>query len=92
MSTLNTFTIKLDAELAARLAKAAGERGWSPESLAADCVAQHIEIALRHRVLVERMEAVDAQIATLAQFVGDATQDSAGLDLSWICKYGRKPK
>jgi len=92
MSTFQPFTIELDAELAARLTKAAAERGWSPESLAADCVAQNIEIALRHRVLVERMEAIDAQIATLAQFVGDATQGSAGLDLSWICKYGRKPK
>ena len=92
MSTIQPFTIKLDAELATRLTKAAGERGWSPESLAADCVAQHVEIALRHRVLVERMEAIDAQIASLAKFVGEATQDSGGLDLSWICKYGRKPK
>jgi hypothetical protein len=92
MGTLQPFTIELDAELAATLTKSAGERGWSPESLATDCVAQHIEIALRHRVLVERMEVIDAQIASLAKFVGEATQDSGGLDLSWICKYGRKPK
>jgi hypothetical protein len=55
MSTLHPFAIELDADLAARLIKAAGERGWSPESLVVDCVAQNIEIALRHRVLVERI-------------------------------------
>jgi hypothetical protein len=89
---LHRFTIEIDAPLAERLKTAAAQQGWSPESLAADCVAQHLEIALRHRVLVERMEATDAHIATLARFVGEATQDSAGADLSWICKYGRKTK
>ena len=57
---LRRITIEIDEELAGRLKTAADEQGWSPESLAANCVAQHIEIALRHRVLVERMEAVDA--------------------------------
>ena len=89
---LQRFTIELDDQLSQRLKTAAAEQGWSHESLAADCVAQHLEIALRHRVLIERMEATDAHIATLAKFVGEATQDSAGADLSHICKFGRKPK
>ncbi len=89
---LHRFTIEIDDQLSSRLKTAAAEQGWSPESLAADCVAQHLEIALRHRVLVERLEATDAALATLAKFVGEATASSAGLDLSWICKFGRKPK
>jgi predicted transcriptional regulator len=92
MSTLHKLTIELDSELAARLFKAAQERDWSPESLVAECVAQHFEIALRHRVLIERMEQVDAHLATLAQFVGEATQGGGAADLAWICRYGRKEK
>jgi hypothetical protein len=92
MSDLNDFTIQLDENLTAQLIKAAKERGWSPESLIADCVEQHLQVALRHRVLIDRMEAVDADIATLAKFVGEASQDSGGLDLTGICRFGRKPK
>jgi predicted transcriptional regulator len=92
MNTLQRFTIELDGELAARLTAAATDRGSSPESMISDCVAQHLEIALRHRVLVERMEAIDANLATLAQFVGEATQGGGAADLEWICRYGRKPK
>lgn len=54
-----TITITLPAALAASLRQAAARRGWSPESLAADCVAQHLEVALRHRVLLERVELVE---------------------------------
>ncbi len=95
MASLQRFTIELGDELAARLVKAARDQGWTPEDLASDCVSQHLEVASRHRVLIERMEAVDAHIVTLAEFVGEATQDSGGLDLTTICRYGResrKPK
>jgi len=90
MGNLQHFTIELDDGLAARLVKAAQDQGWTPESLAADCVAQHVEVALRHRVLIERMEAIDANLATLAVFVGEATQSSEGLDLTGICRYGQR--
>ncbi|HEY1945024.1 MAG TPA: hypothetical protein VGH40_23160 [Roseiarcus sp.] len=92
MSIPQRFTIEPDSDLAARLTAGATERGLSHEIVIADCVAQHLEIALRHRVLVERMEAVDANLATLAQFVGEATQGGGAADLEWICRYGRKPK
>jgi predicted transcriptional regulator len=92
MSTVQRFTIELDSELAARLTTAAEERGLSPEIVISDCVAQNLEIALRHRVLVERMEAIDANLAALAVFVGEATQGGGAADLEWICRYGRKPK
>jgi hypothetical protein len=89
MANLHQLTIDLDERLADQLREAAREHGWTPESLAADCVAQHLEIAVRHRVLIERMEAVDAHLATLAEFVGEATQSGEGIDLTKICRYGR---
>lgn len=44
-----SFTIILAAPLASRLTAAAAEHGWSSESLAAECVAQRLEVAIRHR-------------------------------------------
>lgn len=92
MGTLQKFTIEIDRDLANKLTKAASEHGLSPESLIAECVAQHFEIALRHRVLIDRLESVDENIATLAQFVGEATQDSGGIDLTKVCRYRREGK
>ncbi|GAN50996.1 hypothetical protein ABID82_006691 [Methylobacterium sp. PvP062] len=81
------LTITLEASLAARLSAAAAERGWASESLAADCVAQALEVAIRHRVLIERMEQVDAAILDMAQAVGELGAPSTGIDLSQICRY-----
>jgi predicted transcriptional regulator len=81
------FTVDLDDDLAARLTAAARARGWTPESLAADCVAQHLEIAIRHRVLIERLESVDQHLATLAEFIGEATQGGTQVDLGKICRF-----
>jgi predicted transcriptional regulator len=92
VANLHQLTIELDEQLADRLKEAAREHDWTPASLAADCVAQHLEIAVRHRVVIERMEAVDAHIAALAEFVGEATQSGEGIDLTKICRYGRKPR
>ena len=92
MASLLQLTIELDEQLADQLRKAAREHGWTPETLAADCVAQHLEIAIRYRVVIERMEAVDAHLAALAEFVGEATQSGDGVDLTKICRYGRKPR
>ena len=92
MANLHQLTFELDEQLADQLKEAAREHGWTPESLAADCVAQHLEIAVRHRVVIERMEAVDAHIAALAEFVGEATQSGEGIDLTKICRSGRKSR
>jgi hypothetical protein len=80
------LTVTLEAALAARLRAAAAERGWSAESLAAECVAQHLEVAIRHRVLVERMEQIDGAILDMAQAVGELGAPSAGIDLSKVCR------
>lgn len=82
-----SFTITLPAPLASRLTAAATEQGWSRESLAAECVVQHLEVAIRHRVLIERMEQIDAAILDMAQAVGELGAPSAGLDLSKVCRF-----
>ncbi|MBE7218612.1 MAG: hypothetical protein INR64_09095 [Caulobacteraceae bacterium] len=86
--------VELDADLADAIRRAALAAGTTPEALAAEAVAQAYEAGLRHRVLVERMEAVDAQIAAIARFVEEATApaDGAGIDLERLCRYPRKPK
>lgn len=90
MSDEVKLTLTLDAAFAARLRTAAAERGWTAESLAAECVAQHLEVAIRHRVLIERMEQIDAVILDMAQAIGELGAPSAGIDLSKVCRF-RKP-
>lgn len=81
------LTITLNAGLAARLTAAAAERGWTPESLASDCVAQVLEVAIRHRVLIERLEIVDAALLDMAEAVGELGAPSGGIDLSEVCRF-----
>lgn len=83
------LTLTLDAAVAARLSAAAAEQGWSAEELAAECVAQHLEVAIRHRVLVERLEQVDAAILDMAEAVGELGAPAAAIDLSKVCRLGR---
>jgi hypothetical protein len=90
MGNLQEFTVEIDRDLAGRLVEAAKERGSTPEALIVECVAQHLELALRYRTLMDRLEAVDEHIISLAKFVGEATQDSGGIDLSHVCRYRRE--
>lgn len=81
------LTLTLEASLAARLSTAAAEQGWSAEDLATECVVQHLEVAIRHKVLIERLEQVDAAILDMAQTVGELGAPSAGIDLTKVCRY-----
>lgn len=81
------LTLTLKAALATRLSAAAAERGWSVESLAAECVAQHLEVAIRHRALIERAERVDAALLDMAKAVGELGAPSGGIDLTEVCRY-----
>lgn len=87
MATLQEFTIQVDRDLAQRLVAGANDRGMTPEALIAECVAQQLELAIRYRTVLDRLEAVDEHIVTLAQFVGEATQDAGGVDLNRVCRY-----
>ena len=76
------LTLTLAAPLALRLSAAATERGW-----AAECVAQHLEVAIRHRVLIERAEQIDAALLDMAQAVGELGAPSGGIDLTKVCRF-----
>jgi predicted transcriptional regulator len=86
MST--TYTVEIDTALAARLEEAARTAQVSAADLISNCVEQHMEVALRHRVLMDRLEAVDQGLLELATFIGEATAGSS-LDLSDVCQYAR---
>lgn len=81
------LTITLPADVAAALRKAAAERGWTPETLAADCVAQSLEVAIRHRVVVERVDQVDGALLELAKFLDVIKAISENAEKAEICRY-----
>ena len=81
------FTVSLTASLAAELRRSAAAHGWTPESLIGDCVAQHLEVALRHRVVLERLEQVDAAILEMAGAVGELGASAEGFEPGRLCRY-----
>ncbi len=90
--TLRKLTVELEEDLAEKLWTEAKAHNWTPEELAHECVAQHLEVATRHRVLVERFEAMDQHLATLARFVGQATASTESVDHWKICRYRGEKK
>ena len=90
MGSLSEFTIQVDRDLGERLVASAKARGLSPEQLIAECVSDHLDLAIRYRTVLDRLEAMDEHVITLAQFVGEATQDAGGIDLSRVCRYRRE--
>jgi membrane carboxypeptidase/penicillin-binding protein len=83
-----SLTITLPADVATALHQAAAGRGWTSESLAADCVAQQIETAIRHRVVLERIEQVDGALIEMATALGAIeAAGGGGIDLSDFCRY-----
>jgi hypothetical protein len=72
MSKLKTtrFAIDLAANLTDAVARAAAEAAISSEEFISECVSQHCEMALRHRVLIQRQNDVDEALLELARLVG----------------------
>lgn len=87
---VRSLTIELEEDLAEKLRIEATAHDCTPEALARECVIQHLEIAVRHRALVDRFEAMDRDLAVLARFVGQASAATEGVDLSKICRYERE--
>lgn len=82
-----SLTVVLPPDVASALGAAASQRGWTSESLASDCIAQSLEVAIRHRVALERIDKVDAALLELAKAVSSVEEASAPLDLSDFCRY-----
>ena len=80
------YTVQIEKKLAERLEGAAHTAKISAPELITECVAQHLDIAIRHLALVERLEAVDQGLLELASFVGEATAGS-NVDASTLCRY-----
>ena len=72
MSTAKTtkFTIDLAADLAVAVIEAAAANNITVEEFVSECVGQHCETALRHRVLIQRQNDVDEALLELARLVG----------------------
>ena len=64
------FTIDFAADLAGAVTRAAAASNLTAEELISECVGQHCETALRHRVLIQRQNDVDEALLELARLVG----------------------
>jgi hypothetical protein len=80
------YTVDLPGDLAAALHKAAVANDMAAEELIAECVAQHCETALRHRVLIQRQNDVDEALLELARLVGRLSA-GASKPQADICRY-----
>ena len=80
------FTIDLAADLAVAVSSAAAASGMTAEELIGDCVGQHCETALRHRVLIQRQNDVDEALLELARLVGRLSA-GPGEPPPNICRY-----
>ena len=84
MST--SYAVELEDELAERLEEAARKSNLSATEIIAECVIQHLEVAIRHRSLVDRLDTVDQGLLELATFIGEATAGPK-VDISNLCQY-----
>lgn len=87
-----TLSITLDDALISRVTAAAAAQDRTVDAVIALCVEQQLEVALRHTVLVERMETVDAQIDAIAHFIEKASSGGGldPVDLFKICRYPKR--
>lgn len=87
MSSITTVSIGLDYDLAELLAKAAAAAGLTREAVIIECIGQQLEVALRHRVLLARLEEMDRHVVALAEFIGEATAPADAAQIGSICRY-----
>ena len=80
------ISIEVEADLAAKISKAAATAGITVDAMINECLTQQFETALRHRVLVQRQGDVDEALLELARLIGRL---SAGSDKQPhnICRY-----
>jgi hypothetical protein len=88
MTTAKTirFNVEIAADLAAAITRAATANNVAAEDIVNDCVRQHFETALRHRVLMQRQNDVDEALIELARLVGRLSAGS-GEPQESICRY-----
>lgn len=87
MTSLKSITIKLEPPLMEALSRAAVTSGLTLEQMAADAIEQQLEVALRHRVLLSRLEQMDEHIVALAEFVGEVSAQPTEAQIGSICRF-----
>ena len=80
------FTIDLAADLAVAVSEAAAANNITAEELIGDCIGQHCETALRHRVLIQRQNDVDEALLEIARLVGRLSAGPSEPSAN-ICRY-----
>ena len=80
------FSIDLAADLADAVTRAAAEADITAAEFIRECVGQHCETALRHRVLIQRQNDVDEALLELARLVGRLTAGPNEPPVN-ICRY-----
>ena len=83
---MTAYTVQIEKTLAERLERAAHTAKISPVELITECIIQHLEVAVRHRALIDRLDTVDQGLLELATFIGEATAGPK-VDLSNLCQY-----
>jgi len=81
------YTTQIEEKLAERLEEAAQAAKVPVAELIAECVSQHLDVAARHRAVIERLEMVDQGLLDLASFIGEATAGGGQVDVSTLCRY-----
>lgn len=87
MSTITTLSINLEPELLQHLDKAAVVAGVTREQMAVQAIEQQLDVALRHLVLLSRMEEMDAHIVALAEFIGEVSAPPDPEQVKSFCRY-----
>jgi hypothetical protein len=83
------YAVTIEKKLSERLEEAARLAKISAADLIAECVTQHLEVAIRHRALIDRLDLVDQGLLELATFIGEATAGGGKVDLSNLCRYSQ---
>jgi hypothetical protein len=88
MTTAKTvrFSVEIAADLATAVTDAATANNVAAEDIVNDCVRQQFETALRHRVLMQRQNDVDAALIELARLIGRLSA-GPGEPQESICRY-----
>lgn len=88
MTTAKTvrFSIGIAADLADAVTSAASANKLTADDIINDCLRQHFETALRHRVLLQRQNEVDEALIELARLVGRLSA-GPGEAQENICRY-----
>ncbi|MDA9392631.1 hypothetical protein WN73_19075 [Bradyrhizobium sp. CCBAU 45394] len=83
---MQTYRVQIEPKLSERLEQAARAAKIGPAELIAQCVEQHLDIALRYVALLDRLDTVDQGLLDLAGLVGEASAGRS-VEVSSICRY-----